>query len=346
MNIDGRVGEFAKVMTGQSYTNVLTARQELDTCLEASRSACYLAIVKEFADDNGVLDIEGKVGGSVPAYGVVAYAWPKSARSDHGAITYPVVLKNGAFKLQLTGLGKQPYHLKLSSLHVNGAEATETFELKRDATGKLNCADLTAEWLVDRAEIAVLMKDPKAIETVSEAIIASAPTPESARKLRVLRSLLDPPAPADLAGITGDHAYLSDVAWADATVGWGKPARNSFWFGDNFQMSALLVLDGRFYDKGLYAHSPSRYGFAVDRKWKTLTASIGLRDGANPSGSAVFIVRGDGKELYRSKVLKVGASQAVSVDISAVANLELIAEGGKGNSNNSWAVWVDPEVRR
>ncbi len=299
-----------------------------------------------FADENGVLNIEGKVGGSIPAYGVIAYTWPKSARSDHSAITYPVVLKNGAFKLQLTGLGKQPYHLKLSSLHVNGAEATETFQLESDAKGKLNIADLTAEWLVDRAESALLMKDPKAIETVSDAIIASAPTPESARKLRVLRSLLDPPAPADLASITGDHAYLSDVAWLDAAVGWGKPARNSFWFGENFQMSALLVLNGRFYDKGLYAHSPSRYGFTVDQKWKTLTATIGLRDGANPSGSAVFIVRGDGKELYRSKVLHVGASQVVSVDISAVTNLELITEGGNGNSNNSWAVWVDPEVRR
>lgn len=299
-----------------------------------------------FSDNNGALNIEGKVGGSVPAYGVIAYAWPKSARSDHGAVTYPVVVKDGAFKLQLTGLGKQPYHLKLSSLHLNGAKATEMFELDRDATGKFNIPDLTAEWLVDRAELATLMKDPKVLETVSDATIASAPTPESARKLRVLRSLLEPSAAVDLAGIIGDHAWLSDAPWTDAAVGWGKPVRNAFWFGDNFQTSAFLVLGGRFYDKGLYAHSPSRYGFAVDQKWKILTASVGLRDGANPVGSAVFIVRGDGKELYRSEVLRVGVHEALSVDISEVKNLELSTEGGNGNPNSSWAVWVDPKVRR
>ncbi len=305
---------------------------------------CFDAL--SFSQHGGALTIEGEVGGSVPAYGVVAYVWPKSAKSDHRAITCPAVLKNGTFKLELPDLGKQPYHLKLSSLHANGAEATETFEVKRDANGKFNIPDLTAEWLVDRADTAIVTRSPKALETVSDATFAAAPTPDSARKLRLLRSLLEPPAPVDLTGVKGGHAFLSDVVWTDAKVGWGKPARNSFWFDDKFQVSALLMLCGRFHDKGLYAHSPSRYGFAVDQKWKTLTATVALRDGANAAGSAVFIVRGDGKELYRSEVLRVGAHEAVSVGISGVKNLELLTAGGNGNSNSSWAVWADPEVRR
>lgn len=299
-----------------------------------------------FAEKNGVLHIDGSAGGTVPAYAVVAHVWPKSAKSDHGAISYPAVLDHGRFKLELTGLKQEPCHLKLTSLHLNGAESTEVFELEQDAKGGINIDKLTAEWLVDRAETAVVTKSPKVKEFVGDEVIASAPTPESARKLQALRSSLTPSAPSELADITEDQVFLSDVTWTDASVGWGKPARNSFWFDEKFQVSALLVLGGRFHDKGLYAHPPSSYGFAVDGKWKIFTATVGLRDGAATAASAVFIVRGDGKELYRSEPLRAGAREALSVDVSGVKGLELLTEGGGGNSNGSWAIWADPKIRR
>jgi hypothetical protein len=299
-----------------------------------------------FTDQAGVLSIAGKATGSVPPYAVAAYAWPASARSDHGAITYPVVLKQGAFTLDLSGLRKEPYKLKLSSFHVNGATSTEYFQLLPDGKGGFDTKGLTAEWLVDRVETAISTHNPRALEFASDQVIASAPTPESAGKLRVLRSLMEPAALADLAAVAGKQVYLSDVAWTAAEVGWGKPARNSFWSDERFQMGTFLTLDQKFYDKGLYAHSPSRYGFAVDQKWKFFTATVGLRDGANPAGSAVFVVRGDGKELYRSELLHVGTHEAVAVDISEVKDLQLLTEGGNGNSNSSWAVWVNPLVRR
>jgi endo-alpha-N-acetylgalactosaminidase len=85
----------------------------------------------------------------------------------------------------------------------------------------------------------------------------------------------------------------------------------------------------------------------VDRKWKTFTATIGLRDGANPiQGSAVFTVRGDGRELYRSPILRVGVREEVKVDISQVKELELLTEGGEGHNHNSWAIWAEPKVQR
>ena len=299
-----------------------------------------------FADEGGGVKITGTVSATVPAYAVIAHLWPVKEKSDHGAITYPVVLKDRNLKLELTGLRREPYHLKLSILHVNGAATNEQFQLTNNPEGKLDIPPLTAEWLVDRAEFNLTRGKPKALEYVSDEVIATTPTPESKRKLRVLRTLLEPPAIADLAAIRDSEAYLSDVAWTDAQVGWGQPRRNSFWFNETFPTGAFLTLNGAFHDKGLYAHSPSRYAFAVDRKWKLFTATIGLRDGASPNGSGIFTVLGDGKELHRSGKLRAGEREFVSVDIAEVSSLELRTEGGDGNSQSSWTIWADPKVRR
>src|SRR5205807_6702679 len=115
--------------------------------------------------------------------------------------------------------------------------------------------------------------------------------------------------------------------------------RNYFWFDDHIQNGVFLTLGGRFYDKGLYAHSPARFVFPVARKWKTFAATVGLRDGAHPQGSAIFTVRGDGRELYRSRLLRVGDGEDVKVDITKVKELELLTDGGEGHNHNSWAIW-------
>ena len=105
-------------------------------------------------------------------------------------------------------------------------------------------------------------------------------------------------------------------------------------------------LGGQFFDKSLYAHAPSRYVFDLGAKWKTFTATVGLRDGAPAFGSAVFRVLGDGKEIYRSPVLRAGARAEVNVAVAGVRRIELVAEGGEGNPHGSWAIWAEPAVRR
>ncbi|RYD36521.1 MAG: glycosyl hydrolase, partial [Verrucomicrobiaceae bacterium] len=64
------------------------------------------------------------------------------------------------------------------------------------------------------------------------------------------------------------------------------------------------------------------------------------------TASAVFIIRGDGKELFRSAPLRAGVRESLSVDVSDVKDLELLTEGGGGDSNGSWAIWADPKIRR
>jgi hypothetical protein len=60
----------------------------------------------------------------------------------------------------------------------------------------------------------------------------------------------------------------------------------------------------------------------------------------------VFVIKGDGKELYRSDLVKDFQERKLSVDVTGVDELELVAEdGGNGNSSD-WAIWFDPTLRR
>jgi hypothetical protein len=259
------------------------------------------------------------------------------------------VVTNGAFMLDLDGLKPEKskaWHLKLARLHVNGATASEEFRLTYDDLAAPDVAALNAEWIVKRAETAVMRRKPDARQFVSAAAIAAAPTPESARELRLLGTVLEPPEPVNLGIVKEDSVYLSDAAWTDAKVGWGQIARNHYWFDERIQNGVFLKLDGQFYDKGLYAHSPARFVFPLDGKWKSFTATIGIRDGANIQGSAIFTVRGDGRQLYRSRMLRVGDHEEMKVDISKIKKLELLTDGGEGHNHNSWAIWAEPKVQR
>ncbi len=299
---------------------------------------------------NGTIRIKGTVGGAIPPYAVIAYLWPKSDKvDDHHARTFPCVLKDGTFTLDLDGFRpgtQQLWQLKLARLHVNGAADDELFPLQYDAHTVADLDALNAQAVVDRAELAVMQRRPNAQALVNDAAVAAAPTPAAARKLRLLHSVLYPVAPFDLHTTPDESAYLSDAAWTEAKVGWGQVARNYFWFDEHIQNGVFLKLGGQFYYKGLYAHSPARFVFPVDGRWKTFTATIGLRDGAHTQGSAIFTVRGDGRELYRSRMLRVGQRENVKVNISGMKELELLTEGGEGHNHNSWAIWAEAKVAR
>lgn len=322
----------------------------------------------DFSATNNTLTVRGAVTGKIPCYAVVAYAWPSggSQDDDHSAITFPCLVRDGAFAVNLDGLPPGKWHLNLSRLHVNGAAFSQEYPVGYDAAtppdARKSCwtvagkrvlllpgsdvAAVKADWLVNRSEIAVMHGQADAQKLVNDEAIASVNSSDAARKLRLLHAVLNPVAPMDLAAITNDSAFLSDVNWTDAKVGWGQVARNYFWFDKNNQDGVFLLLGGEFFDKGLYAHSSSRFVFPVDAKWKTFTATVGLRDGALAEGSAVFTVRGDGRELYRSRMLRAGDREDIKVDISQVRELELLADGGEGHNHHSWAIWAAPKIQR
>lgn len=299
-----------------------------------------------FAVEDRVLKIHGKVSGNIPGYGVIAYVWPASHKTDHGGRTFPQVFSNGEFALKLEGLKPDSYRLKLTTLHVNGGTATREFRLGFNANGEPDAATLNDSSTIARAEAAIMKGNPNARAMLSDEALATGLSPEGQRKIRILRGVLEPSPLVNLSTTKESAVFLSDAEWTEAKVGWGQIARNFYWFDERIQNGVFLTLRGQTFDKGLYAHSPSRFAFSTGGEWKTFSATVGLRDGAQEQGSAVFTLLGDGRELYRSPILRVGGRENINVDISGVKQLELVATGGEGHNHNSWAIWVDPKVSR
>lgn len=148
-----------------------------------------------FSKSSHGLRIEGSIGSRIPAYAVVAYAWPANG-DEHDAISFPVIVRDGAFQLIIEGLGPERYNLRLASLHVNGGTS-----LPHNVGGlNLTQPDITALnnfSYVWRAEAAIARKDPTARRLVADDVIAHAPTTEIQRRLRILRATLDPRPPVE-----------------------------------------------------------------------------------------------------------------------------------------------------
>ena len=106
----------------------------------------------------------------------------------------------------------------------------------------------------------------------------------------------------------------------------------------------FLQVGGKFFEQGLYAHAPARHDFELDKNWARFRSAYGLQDGH--SGSVVFVVRGDGRELFRSPSVKDQALRTVEVDAQGVNLLELSVEDGGDGTNGDWGVWIWPQLQR
>ena len=100
----------------------------------------------------------------------------------------------------------------------------------------------------------------------------------------------------------------------------------------------------KWHKKGIYAHAPSLVVFNLDGKWKTLETSCGLYNGRK--GSVVFVIKGDGKELYRSDKVMEQVELETKVDVSGVDTLELIVENAGDGSSSDWGIWLSPKLSR
>lgn len=296
--------------------------------------------------EKGTLRISGRVRAPVPPCAIIAAAFPVTARTDHGAMTFcAAVGEDGKFSVEMTNLKAPKWQINLGCLLANGAETRMQFTLRCDERGEPAADELASSFVTDGAEQAFMRNPAQAAKLLTDEAIAAAPNDEARRRLRLLRDMKNPePEPVDLATAKAARVFLSDARWTKAEVGWGKVARNRYWFHPGQWEGALLKLGGEVFAKGLYAHSKSEFVFPLGGNWKTFSATVGLRDGAASQGSAVFTVIGDGREIFRSKLLRTGEKETVRIDIAGVKELALQASGGEGSNNNSWAIWAEPVI--
>ena len=305
----------------------------------------------------GGVRLSGRLDTSGDIYGVAVYldkseARPGSQRSnsDYDAITQAAVVDSqNRFSFSIDPPGPGHYELRLVACHNSGLTNTFRFPLTVDGQGTPQVDNMLLNWKIGRA-IAAFAAD-NADETrriAAEIADGSAQGSTTAAKMRHLVDLLDMPksfeSAADVAQEIG-RVDLSRLACRSAKVGWHRATRDRIPTSAGEPDELFLELDdGSFYPRGLYAHAPSRYVFGISGKWKRMTAIAGIQRGHD--ASVVFVVTGDGKELFRSKTIGSPGSVSIDVDVSGVDTLELIVEPTTDGNANDWGLWLSPELTR
>jgi len=304
--------------------------------------SCRIAALTAAFTDGRVL-FNGQMAGDVLPKGIVALNNFADKPGDYHAVGWTcAVAEDGRFRLAMGELKPGNYDLRLRAYGPAGDEKTFTFRYTVNPQG---IPDLTpfedVIWLQDANE-AFKAKDVKRLQDILAGVqkLRQADTP-TARKIAHLAKLLSPPKPIALANVTASTVLLADAEWESAAVGWGQPLRNQVLASDS---GFLIEVGNAFFASGLFAHAPARYVYALNGKWKTFSTQYGLQNGNN--GSVVFVVKGDGKELFRSETIRDRTVREQVIPITGLQRLELIVEDAGDGNGSDWGVWIEPRIRK
>lgn len=144
--------------------------------------------------------------------------------------------------------------------------------------------------------------------------------------------------------LSGSVIYLSDLAPVRSVNGWGPYEKDR----SNGEAAAgdgnAIKIRGTAFAKGLGVHADSNLAYQLGGTCRLFKTTIGLDDEVHGSGSVVFRVTGDGKELYRSPLLKGGNPPVpLELDISGVKELGLVVDRAD-NFTLDHADWADAQV--
>lgn len=286
--------------------------------------------------------VTGRITGTPRVYAVAGYSDPAGG-GDYDATTASAILDgDGRFTLRFTALqaGKTG-ELRLVACHVNGMTTRHSglgYEVA--ANGAIDIASIQARLLLD--PIAARLQGAEAPQLL--AALPPAGEGEGARLARLIATRLSlgaprqETAPADFPAGT-KQLSLSDAKPTAQSVGWRQPMTDRL-----PEPPYVLASGGRLFERGLYAHAPARHAFALGGKWARLAGACGIADGH--AGKVVFVLKGDGRELWRSAKGEAGSIQRYDVPLDGVAELELVVEDGGDGTGGDWGLWLEPVLTR
>ncbi|HLO78910.1 MAG TPA: NPCBM/NEW2 domain-containing protein [Magnetospirillum sp.] len=293
-----------------------------------------------FVSQRGRLRVSGQVVGPTRAIGVIAYNDNAAIPDDYDAIgAVSAVSADGGFSLAFDGLADTSYELTLKIAGEDGRFRAQRMRYSvRD--GLADVAGLDQAQIVADADAAFQARDRDRLEQLAN----GGGSTLAAAKITHFRRLLNDQAVVALADLPASQRdiQLSRVKLDVARTGYGPALRDQVRREGN--LSVLLEVGGQFFPSGFYAHAPALHEVATDGAWRKLKTGYGLQDGHN--GSATFVVLGDGRELFRSGVIKDHVVRQVEVDVSGVRTVQLVTDNAGDGASGDWAVWLAPQLMR
>ncbi len=138
--------------------------------------------------------------------------------------------------------------------------------------------------------------------------------------------------------LSAETVWLDELNLTVATQGWGDPHANQSVEGKT------LTIGGKQFARGFGTHAEGELRVNLAGGSRKFSASVGVDDevNGNVASSLEFIVRGDGKVLWKSGVMKAGdAARDCEVDLTGVKSLVLeVGDTGDG-ANWDHADWAD-----
>ena len=133
-----------------------------------------------------------------------------------------------------------------------------------------------------------------------------------------------------------ETVWLDELDMSRSTCGWNSTQRN------RSIDSNPLRLGGKEYQHGVGTHPPGAIRVILGGGSSRFSTLIGIDDEVGEQGTAEFIVRGDGKQLYKSPVMRGGQPPAkVDVDVRGVVKLDLIVTVAGDDFAHDHTDWVE-----
>ncbi|NWK54916.1 NPCBM/NEW2 domain-containing protein [Verrucomicrobiaceae bacterium N1E253] len=322
-------------------------RQEIET--RSTSSLSHLQARNDPAFGEKSFSITGSIHtpkNMAPAYAILAYCDPEGGKNYDATTATAIPDKQGRFTLHCTDLkaGKKA-QLRLVILHCNGDASSHvgpyspfSYDYYVDSKGIPHIDALNFAMMFSEVQQANRDKKPeqrkKALESLSRSKVSKAAT--IAKRLLAEQHLEGKPASISK---QKKSIALGDTEPDQVRNGYGEPLYNRM-----PSDSMILQASGQTFEHGVYAHAPARHQYALAGQWKRLKGQCGLAQ--NSPGSVRFIIRADGKELWRSAIMRANTLSSYDVDLSGKQSLELIVEDAGDGNRSDWGLWLEPTLER
>jgi hypothetical protein len=293
------------------------------------------------ADDKAI-QVSGVVTGNPPIYAVVGYFDPDGGGDYNATTATAIPSEDGRFTLSSNALvpGKVG-QLRLFPLHANGSAGGQmsrtkyrySYNVADDGTPDLSTIQIRQQLAPIVAALVGGDRDrAKILATRVESVRASAIA------IHLTRSSAPTQSPANFDG-KSEAVSLTSFTPASIQVGWGRPTFNRV-----PDESMLLDSGGQIFATGIYAHAPARHTYQLGEKWNSLSGKVGLASGHG--GSVQFEVKGDGKMLWKSQVIRSDGTVDFEVKLDGIQRLELLTHPTDDGPGADWGLWLDPMLER